>query len=83
MNIVRNEFEQLLLFGLHVSFNGDSIERVDFFKFLCTIISSDLSWGNITDAVVKKCSTKAILPAPTKEVRAEEGDSCSVLSFCC
>ena len=58
--------------------NGDSIERVDCFKFLGTIISSDLGWENNTDAV----STNVVLPAPTKEVRAEEVDSCSFLLFC-
>ena len=38
--------------------NGDSIERVDYFKFLGTIISSDLAWENITDAVVKKAQQR-------------------------
>ena len=61
--------------------NGDSIERVDYFKFLGTIISSDLAWENNTDAVVKKAQQR-LLPAPNKEVRAEERNSCSVLSFC-
>ena len=36
--------------------NGDSIERVDCFKFLGTIISSDLAWENNTDAVVKNAN---------------------------
>ena len=62
--------------------NGDSIERVDCFKFLGTIISSDLAWENNTDAVVKKAQQRLFLPAPTKEVRTEERNSCSVLSFC-
>ena len=34
--------------------NSDSIKRVDYFKFLGTIISSDLAWENNTGAVVKK-----------------------------
>ena len=34
--------------------NGDSIERVDCFVFLGTIISSDLAWENNTDAFLKK-----------------------------
>jgi hypothetical protein len=38
--------------------NGDSIERVDCFKFLGTIISSDLAWENNTDAVVKKAQQR-------------------------
>ena len=38
--------------------NGDSIERVDCFKFLGTIISSDLGGENNTDAVVKKAQQR-------------------------
>ena len=38
--------------------NGDSIERVDCFKFLGTIISNDLTWENNTDAVVKKAQQR-------------------------
>ena len=38
--------------------NGDSIERVDCFKCLGTIISSDLAWENNTDAVVKKAQQR-------------------------
>ena len=38
--------------------NSDSIERVDCFKFLGTIISSDLAWENNTDAVVKKAQQR-------------------------
>ena len=38
--------------------NGNSIERVDCFKFLGTIISSDLAWENNTDAVVKKAQQR-------------------------
>ena len=30
----------------------------------------------------EKGSTKVVLPVPIKEVCAEEGDLCSVLSFC-
>ena len=41
-----------------IIFNGDSIERVDCFKFLGTIISSDLAWENNTDAVVKKAQQR-------------------------
>ena len=52
--------------------NGDSIERVDCFKFLSTIISTDLIWENNTDAVVRKGSTKAVRPAPTKGVWGED-----------
>ena len=62
--------------------SGDSIERVGCFTFLGTILSSDLGWENKTDAVVKKAQHKTVLPAPTKEVQTEEGDSDSVLSFC-
>ena len=43
-----------------IIFNGDSV--VDCFKFLRTIISSDLAWENNTDAVVKNaqdCSSCA------------------------
>jgi len=59
--------------------NGNSIERVDCFKFIGTIISSDLTWENNSDAVVKKAQQRLlILPAPTKEVQAEERNSCSV-----
>ena len=57
--------------------NGGSTEKVDCYKNLGTIISSDLGWENNTDAVVKQDSTTAVLRAPTKEVRA-----CPVLSFC-
>ena len=38
--------------------NGDSIERVDCFKFIGTIISNDLTWENNTDAVVKKAQQR-------------------------
>ena len=38
--------------------NGDSIERVDCFRFLGTIISSDLGWENNTDALVKKAQQR-------------------------
>ena len=38
--------------------NGDSIKRVDCFKFLGTIISNDLTWENNTDAVVKKAQQR-------------------------
>ena len=38
--------------------NGYSIEKVDYFKFLGTIISSDLAWENNTDAVVKKAQQR-------------------------
>ena len=38
--------------------NGDSIERVDCFKFLGSIISSDLAWENNTDAVAKKAQQR-------------------------
>ena len=41
-----------------IIFNGDSIERVDCFKCLGTIISSDLAWENNTDAVVKKAQQR-------------------------
>ena len=41
-----------------ISVNGDSIERVDCFKFLGTIISSDLAWENNTDAGVKKAQQR-------------------------
>ena len=37
--------------------NGDSIERVDCFKFLATV-SSDLAWVNNTGAVVKKAQQR-------------------------
>ena len=40
--------------------NGDSTERVDCFKFLGMIISSDLAWENNTDAVVKTGTTKTV-----------------------
>ena len=62
--------------------NGDSTEMVDCFKFLGTIISSYSAWENNTDVVVKTGTTKTVLPAPTKEVRSEERNSCSILSFC-
>ena len=70
---------------------GDSIERVDCFNFLGTIISSDLGWENNTDVAVKKSQQRLFFlrqlgagrtAPPTKEVLAEEGDSCSVLLFC-
>jgi len=61
--------------------NGEPIERGDCFKFLGTITFSDLVWENNTDAIVIKVK-KAVLPAPTKDIRAEGEDSCSVLSFC-
>ena len=38
--------------------NGDSIERVDCFTFLGMTISSDLTWRNNTDAVVKKAQQR-------------------------
>ena len=38
--------------------NGDSIERVDCFKFLGTIISSDLALENNIDEVVKKAQQR-------------------------
>ena len=38
--------------------NGDSIERVDCFKCLDTMISSELAWENNTDAVVKKAQQR-------------------------
>ena len=37
---------------------GEPIERVDCFKFLGTIIPSDLGWGNNTDAVAKKAQQR-------------------------
>ena len=37
---------------------GNSIERVDCFKFLGTIISSDLVWENNTDALVTKAQQR-------------------------
>ena len=40
--------------------NGDSIERVDCFKFLGTIISSDLAWENNTEALVKKVQQRLL-----------------------
>ena len=61
--------------------NGDSIERVECFTFLGTIISSDLAWEKHR-CCRQKGPTKTVLPAPTKEVRAEERNSWSVLSFC-
>ena len=45
---------------------------VDCFKFLGTMISSDLGWVNNIYVAVKT-STKAVIPAPTKEVRADDG----------
>ena len=38
--------------------NGDATERVDCFKFLGTIVSSNLGWENNTDAVVKKAQQR-------------------------
>ena len=58
------------------------IERVDCFKFLGMITSNDLGWEKQHRCCREKGSTKAVLHVATKEVRAEEGDSCSVLSFC-
>ena len=63
--------------------NGDSIERVDCFKCLGTIIIIKwLSLGKQQRCCRQKGPTKTVLPAPTKEVRADERNSCSVLSFC-
>ena len=61
--------------------NGELIERVDCFKFLGMIISSGLVLEN-NRCCHEKGSTKAVLPERTKEVRAEERDSCSILLFC-
>ena len=65
-----------------IIFNGEPIERVVCFKFLGTIIYSDLGRENNTDAVVKRLSKVCTSSAKTKVVRADERDSCSVLSFC-
>ena len=62
--------------------NGDSFERVDCFTFLGTIIPSDLGWGNNRDALVKKAQQRLFFLQLPKEVRTEEGDSPSVISFC-
>ena len=35
-----------------------------------------------SDTLSTSLHINIIISAPTKEVRAEEGDSCSVLSFC-
>ena len=47
--------------------NGDSIERVDCFKCLCTIISSVLGWENNTDAVVKKAQQRLLFLCQLKK----------------
>ena len=61
--------------------NSEPIERLDGFKFPCTIISSDLGWKKHR-CNPEKGSTQGVLPVARKDIQAEEGDSCSVLSFC-
>ena len=38
--------------------NGESVEQVEEFKFLGTVISNDLSWGNNTTPTIKKCQQR-------------------------
>ena len=54
--------------------NVEPIKMVDCFKFQGTIISSGLGWEK-HGYIHEKGSIMAVLPAPTKEVRAKEGDS--------
>lgn len=42
----------------HLSINGARVELVDSFKFLGTIISSDLSWAVNCTSIVKRCHTR-------------------------
>ena len=62
--------------------NVDTIKIVNCFKFLGTIISSELGREEYRRNR-EKGSTNAVFPAAIKTVRTEEGDSCLVLSFCC
>lgn len=38
--------------------NGDVVEQVETFRFLGTIISSNLSWNQNTESIVKKCQQR-------------------------
>ncbi|XP_070199067.1 uncharacterized protein [Littorina saxatilis] len=38
--------------------NGESVEQVDSFRFLGTIISSDLTWDKNTEPIIKKCQQR-------------------------
>ena len=42
----------------HLSINGVRVELVDSFKFLGTVISSDLSWAANCTSIAKRCHTR-------------------------
>jgi hypothetical protein len=52
--------------------NGECVEQVDSFKFLGTVISSDLSWDKNTEPIVKKCQQRLHFLRQLKKFRLNQ-----------
>ena len=52
--------------------NGELVEQVDSFRFLGTVISSDLSWDQNTEPIVKKCQQRLHFLRQLKKFRLNQ-----------
>ncbi|XP_070180551.1 uncharacterized protein [Littorina saxatilis] len=52
--------------------NGVSVEQVDSFRFLGTIISSDLTWDKNTEPIIKKCQQRLHFLRQLKKFRLNQ-----------
>ena len=66
------DFRKTKLPLLPLKINGECVEQVDSFKFLGTVISSDLSWDKNTEPIVKKCQQRLHFLRQLKKFRLNQ-----------